>query len=83
MRTKLLGIMAITASFAIAAPALAQNSEPGKGPVAAACQQDIEKLCAGKEHGQGAVRACLESNKANVSAACANALEATGPGRRP
>lgn len=82
MMTKILNIAVITASFAIAAPALAQNPS-GNGPVATACQQDIEKLCAGKEHGQGAVRACLESNKGNVSAACANALESTGPGRRP
>ena len=82
MMIKLLGIAAITVSFAIAAPAMAQNPS-GNGPVATACQQDIEKLCAGKEHGQGAVRACLESNKANVSAACANALDSTGPGRRP
>ncbi len=82
MRTDLLGAIVIAAGFVIAAPALAQNPEPGKGPVAAACQQDIEKFCAGKEHGQGAVRACLESNKASVSAGCANALDTTGPGRR-
>ena len=77
---KILGIAMITASFAVVAPALAQM---GNGPVATACQQDIEKFCAGKEHGQGAVRACLESNKANVSTACASALDSTGPGRRP
>lgn len=83
MKTKLLGIVAIVASLTIAAPALAQNPQPGKGPVATACRQDIEKFCAGKQHGQGAVRACLESNKANVGAACASALDSTGPGRRP
>lgn len=82
MMIKILGIAMITASFAVVAPALAQNPS-GNGPVAAACQQDIEKLCAGKEHGQGAVRACLETNKGNVSAACADALNSTGPGRRP
>jgi hypothetical protein len=80
--TKFLAIAMIAASLAIAAPALAQNP-PGTGPVATACQQDIEKLCAGKEHGQGAVRACLETNKEKVSASCANALDSTGAGRKP
>jgi hypothetical protein len=69
-------------ALAFAAPALAQNPSPGQGPVATACAQDIEKFCAGKEHGQGAVRACLESNKAKVSSSCATALETTGGGRR-
>jgi len=80
--TKFLGLAMIAASFAIAAPALAQ-SPSGAGPVATACQPEIEKLCAGKEHGQGAVRACLETNKEKVSASCATALDSTGAGRRP
>jgi hypothetical protein len=74
--------LAIAAALACAAPAMAQRHEPGTGPVAEACQKDIETLCLGKEHGQGAVRACLEDNKAKVSAACASALDSTGPGRR-
>jgi hypothetical protein len=49
--------------------------------VATACKDDIPKLCAGKEHGQGDVRACLESNKDKVSAACKTALDTTGPGK--
>lgn len=79
MRIGLLASATVAATLALAAPAPAQ---PGAGPVAAACQQDIEKLCAKAEHGQGAVRACLETNKARVSAACTQALETTGPGRR-
>lgn len=82
MRISAFRIAAIAASLAFAAPVLAQRPAPGIGPVAAACQQDIGKLCTGKEHGQGGVRACLESNKAKVSAACANALDTAGPGRR-
>lgn len=82
MRFPYLKICLIAASAAFALPALAQRPEPGAGPVAAACQQDIEKLCSGKEHGAGAIRACLETNKAKVSAACATALDTTGPGRR-
>jgi hypothetical protein len=59
-----------------AAPTFAQS-----GPVAIACKDDIHKLCAGKEHGQGEVRACLEANKEKVSPACREALETTGGGR--
>ena len=66
----------------VAAPAYAQRPEPGTGPVAAACQQDIEKLCANTTHERGAARDCLEKNKAKVSAACAQALNTTGGGRR-
>jgi hypothetical protein len=80
MNVTVLKIAAIAAGFALAAPALAQGT--GKGPVAKMCQPDIEKFCAGKVHGQGAVRGCLEDNKAKVSLACASALNSTGPGRR-
>lgn len=52
-----------------------------QGPVATACKDDIPKYCAGKEHGQGDVRACLEANKEKVSAACKTALDTTGPGK--
>ncbi|MGE0022202.1 MAG: cysteine rich repeat-containing protein [Hyphomicrobium sp.] len=51
-----------------------------QGPVATACKDDIPKFCAGKEHGQGEIRACLEANKDKVSAACITALDSTGPG---
>lgn len=59
-----------------------RGQSPGTGPVAAQCQKDIETLCAGKEHGSGAVRDCLEANKAKVSDACKAALDTTGMGRR-
>lgn len=60
--------------------AVAQGA--GQGPVAQACADDIAKLCAGKDHGKGEVRACLEGNKAKVSAACKSALDTTGGGQR-
>lgn len=75
-------IIAALAAAAFVVPAYAQRPEPGTGPVAAACQKDIEKLCEGATHGQGAVRDCLERNKAKVGAACAQALDTTGRGRR-
>jgi hypothetical protein len=49
------------------------------GPVATACKNDIPKYCAGKEHGQGEVRACLEANRDKVSPDCKTALDTTGP----
>lgn len=52
-----------------------------KGPVAAACKDEIKTLCAGIEHGQGRVRKCLESKKNEVSEGCRTALESTGPGK--
>jgi Cysteine rich repeat len=66
---------ALALSTAFATGALAQN-----GPVATACSGDIPKFCAGKEHGQGEVRGCLEANKDKVSAACKTALETTRGG---
>ncbi len=68
------------AALALAALAAGASAQQGQGPVATACKDDIPKLCAGKEHGQGEVRACLEANKAKVSAACKTALDTTGPG---
>ncbi len=82
MRKTSIAVLTLVSSFALAAPAFAQRPEPGTGPVAAACQQDIEKLCPNTTHGRGEARACLEQNKSRVSAACATALESTGPGRR-
>lgn len=52
-----------------------------QGPVAAACEAEISKFCAGLEHGQGAVRRCLETNKDKASEGCRTALDSTGPGK--
>jgi len=43
------------------------------GAVGTACKSDIAKFCAGKKKGE--TRACLETNKAQVSSACSKALE--------
>lgn len=69
-------VAAILSTMTFAAAASAQH-----GPVATACADDIPKFCAGKEHGQGEIRACLEANKDKVSAACRSALENTRGGR--
>ena len=61
-------------------PVLAQGA-PGMGPVAQFCNDDMAKLCPGQEHGNRAVRTCLEQNKAKLSDACKKALDSTGPGQ--
>jgi hypothetical protein len=61
--------------------AAAAQGGTGSGPVAAACQADIAKYCAGKEHGNRAVRTCLEENRDKVTEACRTALDTTGGGR--
>ena len=70
--------------FAIVALSLAASvagAAAQTGPVATACKNDIPKYCAGKKHGQGEVRRCLQSHYAKVSAACKHALDTTGGGR--
>lgn len=66
------GLVLVGASQAVA--------QSGQGPVAQACSAEMEKLCAGKQHGQGEMRSCLEANKDKVSSACKAALDSTGPG---
>ncbi|MBS0535078.1 MAG: hypothetical protein JSR72_13555 [Proteobacteria bacterium] len=77
-----LGATLVFVSVSQAQPAGPRNQGPGTGPVVAACQSDIEQLCEGKEHGSGAIRVCLEANRAKLSTECKNALDSTGPGRR-
>ncbi|MEQ1715359.1 MAG: cysteine rich repeat-containing protein [Hyphomicrobium sp.] len=69
------------ATVLLASTVLTAGVSAQQGPVATACKDDISKHCAGKEHGQGEVRACLEANKDKVSAACKTALDTTGPGK--
>jgi cysteine rich repeat protein len=74
MNMKTLGIAAV--GLFVVTAASAQT-----GPVATMCKDDIAKYCAGKTHGDREVRACLEANKAKVSADCKTALETTGGGK--
>ncbi|MBA4131045.1 MAG: hypothetical protein C0519_06440 [Hyphomicrobium sp.] len=68
--------LAALAAMSFGFPALAQQ-----GPVAMACNEDIAKYCANKEHGKGEVRACLEAAKDKVTDECKAALDTTGPGK--
>lgn len=68
-------------ALALGLLASAANAQPGQGPVAAACQDDMSKFCEGKQHANREMRNCLEANKAKVSATCRTALDSTGPGK--
>ena len=76
--------LAIVSCAAIAAVGSSFAQQPGKGPgqgpVITQCKDDIAKFCAGKSH-DGEVRTCLESKKAEVTAACKTALDTTGGGK--
>ena len=67
--------IALCLLFSAVSPAFSQG-----GPVATQCAKDIEAYCAGKGHGSGQTRACLQSNREKVSAECRQALDTTGPG---
>ena len=71
---------ALTAAALGSALAQAPGKGPGQGPVITQCKDDIAKFCAGKAH-DGETRACLETKKAEVSAACKTALDTTGGGQ--
>jgi hypothetical protein len=74
-----LQVLTLAASTLIISGGLAMAQQ---GPVGSACIDEIQKFCAGMEHGQGQVRACLEANKDQVSAGCRTALETTRGPRR-
>ena len=60
----------------------AADQPPGNGP-RAACRADVEKLCAGVQHGDGRIVACLQQNQAQVSPACKDALAKMRPRGAP
>lgn len=88
MKMKLVSIAGLAAAVSLAASAV-QAQAPGRGPgqglVITHCKDEIAKYCADVPHGAGAVPACLEKHKANLSDACKTALDSRGPhgpGRR-
>lgn len=66
-----------------AAPKTAAAKQPSSAQVAAvksACRADYPKVCASVPPGGAPALACLEKNKAKVSAACAKAVTASAGG---
>lgn len=79
-QARIAALLAALGLFAAIDAAAAQGA--GTGPVATQCAADIKQYCATETHGAGAVRACLEAQKSNLTAQCQKALETTGGGRR-
>ncbi|WP_372525937.1 hypothetical protein [Piscinibacter sp.] len=67
----LFGVIAVSSAFAAdeAAPRVG-------GPVAEACRQDVQTLCAGAKPGDGRIKACMRENRAKLSDGCKAALKA-------
>jgi hypothetical protein len=66
-----------------AAPAGTTTKQPSTAQVAAirnSCRSDYQKVCAGVPTGGQAALQCLEKNKANVSSACQQAVNAASGG---
>ncbi len=67
----LLGGVAMSSAFA------ADEAAPrGGSPVAEACRQDVQTLCAGAKPGDGRIKACMRENRAKLSDGCKAALKA-------
>lgn len=77
MKVALISVSLLALCAGLGGPAAAQQ-----GPVASACANEMAQVCAGKKHGQGEMRACLEANKDKVSPACKQALDTHQPGQR-
>jgi len=52
-----------------------QNATNSLNAFVSACREDMEKLCSKVAVGEGRIRACLERNKAKVSAKCNEARQ--------
>jgi hypothetical protein len=52
----------------------AKPAPPKPAEVRAACEADVQKLCAGIQPGAGRVMACLKRHKADVSEGCKQAV---------
>jgi hypothetical protein len=75
----------ISLGFAIAASAAMADDPPAAQPtpaqqktmqeLRAACQTDIQKLCAGVQPGGGRIIACLKEHKEEVSDGCKQAIQ--------
>ncbi len=75
-------MIAAAAGLALAMPAgAAQAQGPGRGLVAANCKAEIATFCSSLRHGSAQIPACLNKNRAELSAQCRSALDRRGPGQ--
>lgn len=52
----------------------ASAASPEEHPAAAACKEDVAKLCPGIAPGEGRIAACMKEHKSQLSRACKRAL---------
>ena len=71
MKLALAAGLALASTLILADAAAAQGAMAG---VRAACQSDLQTLCAGVQPGGGRIKACLKDHKDQVSAGCKSAL---------
>ena len=69
--------LALAAGLALASTLILADAAAARGAMAgvrAACQSDLQTLCAGVQPGGGRIKACLKDHKDQVSAGCKSAL---------
>lgn len=69
--------LAFAAGLALASSLMLADAAAAQGPMAgvrAACQADLQKLCAGVQPGGGRIKQCLKEHKDQVSTGCKSAL---------
>jgi hypothetical protein len=81
-KAKLAAALAIvSALFAGAGTASAQQGSPDRHMIRQACEADYRSLCAGVQPGGGRIIACLQQNSDKLSPGCRQALGAAKPPR--
>ncbi|HEY5106959.1 MAG TPA: cysteine rich repeat-containing protein [Caulobacteraceae bacterium] len=65
-----------TAAFSLISVGAASGQVPPPNPMHGACRADIQRLCAGVEHGGGRIMQCMKAHASEVSADCQSAMAA-------
>ena len=68
------GFVILTALLLSGSAAVAQAGKP--------CADDVKKLCAGIQPGEGRIKACIKSHMAEVSDPCKDAMSRAPAGRK-
>jgi len=76
MRTTRMIFTCTALALAAASALAADDTKKGDGgPVRAACQADVQKLCPNIQPGEGRIKHCLRENRASVSDQCKAAIK--------
>lgn len=76
MKITCLRVASVLSILVLASAAGAQ--QPGLGPAAEKCAQDMKTHCSNAQQGGGSSRGCLERNHQKLSAQCKQALDPYG-----